>query len=77
MSRLVVQLDRAAELLRGGVRVALGERDLAERVGERGERVGVAASAAIADSASAHARASPSAPLRAKCTAAQRRPQTA
>ena len=37
-----VQLGRAAELLRGGVRMALGERRLAECVRERGQGVRVA-----------------------------------
>ena len=37
-----VELGRAADLLGGGVRVALGERRLAERVRERRERVRVA-----------------------------------
>ena len=39
--QVAVQLDRARELLGRRLRVAVGQRRLADRLGERGERVGV------------------------------------
>ena len=75
---VAVQLDRARELLGGRVGVALEQRDLADRVGERGERVaGGRSSEAIRVSASAQACAPARSPRRAKNAAAQRSPQTA
>ena len=72
-----VELGRAVDLLGGGVGVALGERGLAERVRERGQRVGVTRRGRDArQRVGARARlAEP--PWRAKKHAAQRRPQTA
>ena len=70
---VAVQLDGAGELVGGGVRVALEQRRLGDRVRERGERVGVAGRRRpCAVSASAHACAPSRSPWAAKNAAAQR-----
>ena len=72
-----MQLHGLAELLGGHVGVAVRERPLADRVGQRGERVGCPVSDEMRVSASAQACAPPRSSRRAKNTAAQRRPFTA
>ena len=72
-----VELGRAADLLGGGVQVALGERRLAERVRERGERVRVARPGRDARERLGPGARLASWPWRAKKHDAQRSPQTA
>ena len=72
-----MKIGGAIDLLGGGVRIALAQRRLAEGVARAAKASGCPVRAAIADSASVLARASPSQPWRAKKHAAHRRPQTA
>jgi hypothetical protein len=70
----VVELDRALELLGGERGVALGQRRLAQRVGERREGVRMAGGGGDGRQRLGACSAAPS---RASQTAAQRSPQTA
>ena len=73
-----MQLDGVSELLGGGVRVAVGERRLADRLRQRGERVGVPGLGGDPrERLGAGVRAAHGPRCRAKKAAPQRRPLTA
>ena len=72
-----MQLDGPAELVGGGVRVALQQRRLGDRVGQRGERVGVARRGGDARQGLGAGVARRAVALRARNVAAQRTAPTA